>query len=216
MSKVFDDIKQGLEQALAYEKGEWIIEDHDGYTIARCPACGTEAREDEYIGKPILSNHCPECGKELKAKTFLSDSLVGVLSERAATYKVSRNEDGKIVIEDPDVLDLYELDGVEVDPGTGTPLIPGKRDECFGNGEHEGFECCCDECDHFLECYPEHQADLEEALEDLRDLKAAERAMEEYKKNPTTYTFDDVLEELGITHEELDALPDAELELDGE
>lgn len=84
---------------------------------------------------------CRECGKKLKGE--------------AALYKVQRNEDGKIVIEDPGVLELYELDGVEIDPGTGTPLLPGKRSECFGNGEHEGFSCCCDECSHYLTCYPE-------------------------------------------------------------
>lgn len=216
MSKVFDDIKQGLEQALAYEKSEWILEEHEGYTIARCPACGKEAVTDEYTGKPIMSNYCPECGKELKSKTPISDSLVGVLSERAATYKVSRDEDGKIVIEDSDVLDLYELDGVEIDPGTGTPLLPGRPTECYGNGEHEGFDCCCDECDHYLACFPEYQKEVDEALEDLRDLKAAEQAMVEHEKDPKTYTFDEVLEELGITREELDALPDAELGLDGE
>ena len=104
-----------------------------------------------------------------------------------------------------------------LDP-SGAVLAQGDLEHCQGNGKHEGFECCCDECDHFLECYPEHQADLEEALEDLRDLKAAERAMEEYKKNPTTYTFDEVLEELKITREELDKAanhPDIEKLFDG-
>lgn len=46
----------------------------------------------------------------------------------------------------------------------------------------------------------------EEAFEDLLDLKAAERALEEHKKDPKTYTFDQVLEELGITREELEAI----------
>lgn len=144
------------------------------------------------------------------------DSLVGVLSKQASMYKVHRNEDGKIVIEEPDVLDLYELDGVEIDPGTGTPLLPGKPNECFGNGEHEGFECCCDECDHCLACFPEYQKEVDEALEVLRDLKAAECAMEEHRKNPVTYTFDEVLDELGISHEDLAAMPDEDLEMDGE
>ena len=33
---------------------------------------------------------------------------------------------------------------------TGTELTPGNfgRD-CLGNGEHEGVECCCDECDYY-------------------------------------------------------------------
>ena len=25
---------------------------------------------------------------------------------------------------------------------------------CLGNGE-QGFECCCDECDYYLLCFPE-------------------------------------------------------------
>lgn len=123
-------------------------------------------------------------------------------------YKVRRNENGEIVIEDPDVLALYELDGVEVNFATGTPLLPGKPDMCYGNGEHEGFVCCCDECDHYLACFPEYKKEVHDALEDLRDLKAVERAMEEFRQNPVTYTFDEVLEELGISHEELAAIPE--------
>ena len=37
---------------------------------------------------------------------------------------------------------------------TGVELTPGERTVCLGNGE-QGFECCCDECDYFLLCYPE-------------------------------------------------------------
>ena len=33
-------------------------------------------------------------------------------------------------------------------------LTPGERDVCLGNGK-QGFECCCDECDFFLLCFPE-------------------------------------------------------------
>ena len=32
-------------------------------------------------------------------------------------------------------------------------LTPGKPTACLGNGEY-GFECCCDECDYFLLCFP--------------------------------------------------------------
>lgn len=43
---------------------------------------------------------------------------------------------------------------------TGVELTPGKPDECLGNGEQidengEPIECCCDECDYFLACFPE-------------------------------------------------------------
>ena len=37
---------------------------------------------------------------------------------------------------------------------TGIELTPGKPTVCLGNGE-QGFECCCDECDYFLLCFPE-------------------------------------------------------------
>ena len=37
---------------------------------------------------------------------------------------------------------------------TGIELTPGNPTVCLGNGE-QGFECCCDECDCFLLCFPE-------------------------------------------------------------
>lgn len=35
-----------------------------------------------------------------------------------------------------------------------TPSPHGR--DCLGNGEHPGIECCCDECDHYLVCFPEY------------------------------------------------------------
>ena len=37
---------------------------------------------------------------------------------------------------------------------TGVELTPGEPTICLGNGE-QGFECCCDECDYYLICFPE-------------------------------------------------------------
>ena len=37
---------------------------------------------------------------------------------------------------------------------TGVELTPGEPFVCLGNGEHD-FECCCDECDYCLLCFPE-------------------------------------------------------------
>jgi hypothetical protein len=34
-----------------------------------------------------------------------------------------------------------------------TPSFHGK--DCLGNGEHPGIECCCDECDFYLACFPD-------------------------------------------------------------
>ena len=36
---------------------------------------------------------------------------------------------------------------------TGIELMPGEPTVCLGNGE-QGFECCCDECDYYLLCFP--------------------------------------------------------------
>ena len=37
---------------------------------------------------------------------------------------------------------------------TGIELMPGEPNVCLGNGE-KGIECCCDECDYYLLCFPE-------------------------------------------------------------
>ena len=49
---------------------------------------------------------------------------------------------------------------------TGIELIPGEPDVCPGNGE-QGFECCCDECDHYLLCFPE----LDLKKEEIKDIE---------------------------------------------
>ena len=42
------------------------------------------------------------------------------------------------------------------DPSTGTKLTPSFHGrECLGNGEWPGYECCCDECDFFIGCFPD-------------------------------------------------------------
>ena len=40
-------------------------------------------------------------------------------------------------------------------------LTPAEPVDCLGNGEH-GFECCCDECDYFLLCFPEFNSKCDE------------------------------------------------------
>ena len=39
---------------------------------------------------------------------------------------------------------------------TGIELTPGEPTVCLGNGE-QGLECCCDECNYFLLCFPEYE-----------------------------------------------------------
>ena len=43
----------------------------------------------------------------------------------------------------------------------GVELMPGEPAVCLGNGE-QGFECCCDECDYYLSCFPEFYPKSEE------------------------------------------------------
>ena len=39
---------------------------------------------------------------------------------------------------------------------SGTPLTPSEQGgDCLGNGENPKYECCCDECDYFLYCFPQ-------------------------------------------------------------
>lgn len=53
----------------------------------------------------------------------------------------------------PGVQPQYERKNLIV-PESLTPGFHGKR--CLGNGEHEGYECCCYECEHFYTCFPEY------------------------------------------------------------
>ena len=49
---------------------------------------------------------------------------------------------------------------------TGIELTPGEPTVCLGNGE-QGFECCCDECDHYLICFPEFDQKNEEEIGEI-------------------------------------------------
>ena len=49
---------------------------------------------------------------------------------------------------------------------TGIELMPGEPTACLGNGE-QGFECCCDECDYYLLCFPESDLLNEEKINDI-------------------------------------------------
>ena len=46
---------------------------------------------------------------------------------------------------------------------TGVELTPGEPTVCLGNGE-QGFECCCDECDDYLLCFPEFDPKIKENI----------------------------------------------------
>lgn len=46
---------------------------------------------------------------------------------------------------------------------TGIKLTPQNPSVCLGNGM-QGFECCCDECDHLLLCFPISNDRIEKTL----------------------------------------------------
>ena len=46
----------------------------------------------------------------------------------------------------------------------GIELTPGEPTVCLGNGE-QGVECCCDECDYYLLCFPENNVPKENHTE---------------------------------------------------
>ncbi len=52
---------------------------------------------------------------------------------------------------------------------TGIELTPGEPAVCLGNGE-QGFECCCDECDGYLLCFPEFYPKSKEGDSAGRDI----------------------------------------------
>lgn len=60
--------------------------------------------------------------------------------------------------------EIVEMPRIEYDV-TGTPICPGHPKICLGSGDFPGFECCCDECDYCLDCYPEFLSDISEDLE---------------------------------------------------
>ena len=69
-----------------------------------------------------------------------------------------------------DYLQICEDEGVEPEKSkiidvSGIELTPGKPTECKGNGKHEGYECCCDECDYLEQCFPEPEFDEPEDLQ---------------------------------------------------
>ena len=55
---------------------------------------------------------------------------------------------------------LEKIPEKEIDT-TGIEITPGKPDICLGSGE-QGFECCCDECDYFLLCFPEFDMPIQD------------------------------------------------------
>ena len=69
----------------------------------------------------------------------------------------------------PEQLEKYNSSNFTPQPSLGGT-------ECKGNGQHEGIEIQCDECDSFLECYPEY--DIEVSPEDIELFNDAVRSLD--------------------------------------
>ncbi len=61
--------------------------------------------------------------------------------------------------------DLYENVPQKVIDITGIELTPGKPEVCLGSGDLD-FDCCCDECDYFLLCFPDYDPKISDIFED--------------------------------------------------
>ena len=67
----------------------------------------------------------------------------------------------------------------EIDAGAGVELTPSWHgQDCQSNGEHPGIECQCDECDHFLDCFPDWQEHLSD---DQKIDAAAQRILNRFR-----------------------------------
>ena len=71
---------------------------------------------------------------------------VFIIRSVSKTYR-NRNDDKSRVY----------LDTVDIDPTDEvlTPSYHGER--CRHSGADPQYECCCDECDYFLCCFPEYE-----------------------------------------------------------
>lgn len=103
----------------------------------------------------------------VNARRFAKEARTALqnLEEDARCYHL-KNEDYYLDIKE--FLDTM-LSRLEATPdqeeriidGTGAELLPGDPERCQGNGEHPGFECWCDNCDHFLGCFPNWKEELQ-------------------------------------------------------
>lgn len=95
-------------------------------------------------------------GKEKLRRAFIDAAI-----KRAEELTDDDMDDDDIDEAQLELLDkiLYKcFEGLprDMDP-SGTPLAPGHPELCLGSGGRDYFECCCDECPHFLKCFPEYE-----------------------------------------------------------
>lgn len=100
----------------------------------------------------------------MSGRRISQDALFVVLDELARR----REESGKPFRSNEEAWAEFQAHYMPKEPGrlidpTGTPLAPSFHGEdCLGNGEHPGIECCCDECEHYLTCFPDWKEQAEQ------------------------------------------------------
>lgn len=105
-------------------------------------------------------------GRSDELKAMQTDELLAAYESSCADAAISRSRCLALFHElqrrqelAPEAFQIYEQlfsPDELVDPSTGIKLTPSWHGrECLGNGDWLGYECCCDECDHYQVCFPD-------------------------------------------------------------
>lgn len=84
---------------------------------------------------------------EARVETKEHSEAIAILREAIDSVEKMMDEDGEDEPEPPQG-SYYDVSGVLLTPSDHGAL-------CAGNGKHEGVECCCDECNDYLTCFPD-------------------------------------------------------------
>ena len=90
------------------------------------------------------------------------DVFVGGYSEEKKAFYANFGMGGAVLDREQVIawtlLSEHRWEGVEAKPSVELRPSAGGKD-CPANGEHEGIECQCDECDYAMICFPPEQMD---------------------------------------------------------
>ena len=110
----------------------------------------TTGLTEEQLRKVLADNpEDPEEARRIK-------ELLLVIQELAERPRVDPNRRTAEQAYQEFVKYYLPAEGDLMDP-TGVELTPSYHGElCLGNGEYPQYECCCDECDYYLVCFPDY------------------------------------------------------------
>ena len=93
-----------------------------------------------------FSAHPSGCAFYLTRKTNMKDKLF------ADFFEIDPQNIHFALDKDPPFTDSKRT--LEDDDPPISPSLQGRN--CLGSGRHNGYECLCNECNHFLFCYPQY------------------------------------------------------------